>query len=345
MSQEKVKISKPRPNNWLKEEIENLEKDHSDIYGVELTYKELVMALGISYKTGGAKINQLEDLSCVFDMLVVEKPKRYIIQEYLGIEWIPTPENEKFFESAVMNLFLQVGKPEIYYTNNQLLEYFGLVNENYRVLKHPKYKGKLSDEAIRFREPAEIIGNILTIYMNRAIKKLEKRNKVMLRRGFCLLKKKNVYLDEKGNEHYTIQVVPVQMQTDTEYAIMRIEEEATCMFGLKGSWVPPSYKKQYREFVDEKIGKVLGSDYVGFYKANILTSPLEIARKEVLSYKGELNKVAIDKIRNTKTLDNVMLTYGHNGRIQMIDEIIRIPPVCDYKAMLKENEKKGKNHE
>lgn len=338
----KEKVNKPRPNNWLKSEIENLEKDHFDIYGTELTYKELVTALGISYKTGGAKINQLEDLSCVFDMLVVQKPKRYIIQGYLGVEFIPTPENEKYFESAIMQLFLNSGSSEIYYTNGQLLKHFGLVNENYRILKHPKYRGKLSDEAIRFREPATIVGNILTVYMNRAIKKLEKRNKVILRRGFCLIKKKNICFDEKGRERYDIEFLPVKMQTETEYDIMKIEEEATRVFDLKGAWVPPTKREEYKAFVNRRTGEVFGENYLGYYRANILTSPLEIARKEVLSYESELNKVAVEKIRNTKTLDGVMLTYGHNGRIQMIDEIIRIPPVCDYKTMLKENVRKEK---
>lgn len=326
-------MGKVKPNNWSNEEISSLEKDHSDIYGVKLTYKELCESLGIRYKTGGAKINQLEDLSCVFDMRVEEKPKRYIIQDYLGVELIPTPENEKYFEYALMNLFVKYNATEIFYTNDQLLEYFGLVNGNYRVLKQPKYKGRLTDDMIRFKQPAETVGHILNTYMKSTIKRLMKKNKVLLREGFCLLKSKEVYIDENGDEINICDVIPVQLFSEEEQKILEIEERATQLFNLKGAWCPPTRRDEYKVFTRIETANAFGEDYVGYYRVNILTSTVNIAKNTVMDYQTDLNKFSIEKILNTKTLSS-MNTYGPHGKLRMIDEIVRIPPICDYKEML-----------
>ena len=326
-------MGKVKPNNWSNEEIGNLEKDHSDIYGVELTYKELCESLGIRYKTGGAKINQLEDLSCAFNILVKEKPKRYVVQDYLGVELIPTPENEKLLEYALMNLFIEYNTTELFYTNDQLLEYFGFVNKNYRVLKHPKYKGRLTDDMIRFKQPAETVGHILNTYMKSTIKRLVKKNKIILREGFCLLRRRETYIDENGKEIDICDVEPVQLWSEEEHKIIEIEEKATQLFNLKGAWCPPTKKDEYKAFTKMKTAEVFGEDYTGYYRVNILTSTVNIAKKTVLDYQTDLNRFSVEKILNTKTLKH-MNTYGPYGKLRMIDEIVRIPPICDYKEML-----------
>lgn len=326
-------MGKVKPNNWTNEEIRNLEKDHSDIYGVELTYKQLCESLGIRYKTGGAKINQLEDLSCVFNMFVEEKPKRYIIQDYLGVELIPTIETDKLFESAVMSLFVKFNTTEVYCTNDQLLEYFGLVNENYRVLKQPQYKGRLTDDMIRFKEPAEIAGHILNTYMKDTLKRLAKKNKILVRESFCLLKIKETYVDENGKEVHFCTVEPVEMCSETEHKIIEIEESATPLFNLKGAWCPPARKKEYREYTAAKTAEVFGEEYAGYYRVNVLTSTVDIAKRTILDYQTDLNRLSVEKILNTKTLKH-MNTYGPCGKLRMIDEIVRIPPICNYKEML-----------
>ncbi len=327
-------MEKPRLNNWKTEELENLSKDYSDYYDTPLTYKELTNLLGIGYKTGGAKINQLDDLSKIFDIYISRKPTRYYIvgRTDYDIENIALTKTELLFRDTLFYLFYNSGSQELRYTNSTLLEKLGLVNRNFVILTSSVYKDSLPDDLLVLRNFAFSLKTYLFGFAFRAISKLERRGYTKIEKAYNLLKSE----DGKDCKAYSIFVEKESMD---EFIIKAIVEETKSKLNLKGEWMSDSIYPIYVSLTSLYTKKLFGPQYIRFYKTNSITTDLDVEEVGFADCRQEINEIVVEKIRKTKMLDNLSTATGKT-RDELIDEIIVLNPAVDYLDGLKDNKAK-----
>lgn len=319
-----------RQPTWLKSELASLADDHSDMYGVGYNYKELCENLGIRVKSGVGKMTQVEDLSAVFDLEVNKDnyPTKYIIHDYYGVECIPQDADLDAFETIIMQMLSKSDDCTIYYTSKKLLYEFGLVNNNYLVLQDDENEERLTEKMWNTKKAASISGNILTTYMKRAIKRLEKKRDILIKPGYCTISAKHY---DGGKTYYYHKAVTDEK---LERELLNIESTVLKEMGCVNGWIPNYMRKDYYDEIDRRVRALSNNEFCGFYRVNVISSSAKIVNRNVQEAKELLNKKAIEKIMATTQLDFLMRYGKRNSRETLISEIICLNPVCNYETML-----------
>lgn len=328
-AKKKRKKSSYQPS-WLKSELASLDADHSDMYGVPYNYKGLCENLGIRVKNGASKTNQVEDLSVVFDLEINKDsyPPKYIIHGYNGVEYIPQDADLDAFETVIMQMLSKSDDCTIYYTSKKLLYEFGLVNNNYLVLQNIKNEERLTEKMRSTKRAANISGNILTTYMKRAIKRLEKKRDILIKPGYCTISAKWYDKDKAFYVHKAV------TDEKLERELLNIESTVLKEMGCVNGWIPNYMLKDYYKEISERVRALSHNEFCSFYRVNVISSSTKIVNRNVQEAKELLNKKAIEKIMATTQLDFLMRYGKRNSRQTLIDEIICLNPVCNYESML-----------
>lgn len=328
-TKKKRKKSSYQPS-WLKSELASLDADHSDMYGVPYNYKELCEKLGIRVKNGTSKTNQVEDLSVVFDLEINRDnyPPKYTINGYHGVECIPQDADLDAFEAVIMQMLSESADCKIYCTSNKLLYEFGLVNNNYLVLQNVKNEERLTEKMRNTKKAANISGNILTTYMKRAIKRLEKKRDILIKPGYCTI---SVSYYDKNKSRYIHKAVTDEK---LERELLNIESTVLKEMGCVNGWIPNYMRKDYYDEINSRVRALSHNEFCGFYRVNVISSSAKIVSRNVREARELLNKKAIEKIMATTQLEFLMRYGKRNSRQTLISEIICLDPVCHYESML-----------
>ncbi len=321
------------------EELMELREKMFNVIGQELKYKELCEAINEPIKSGQGKVKQLTEFNLVARIKKLESPTRYKVMEVYDEALLPVIGRDKFqaqMEIIILSYLRENGYKDTYISNGKLLQEFALISENYTTLVNDDSRRILAmatrnqytdwDELLECSLRAS---QILKLWVDRALRKMEKKGVLLYRKGFCLTK--------KIKNGVTVENVP--LQSDNEKRILKCYYQAYSALGYycseeddKLGWVPPQksydFKKEFAEHIQEEFGE----EYLNAFRANVITISKDAGNRCLKAAKDILNAESVRRIENSK--DKSFDRFKIGTKKKMIDEVIRIPAISDYRKII-----------
>ncbi len=322
------------------EELMELREKMFGIVGKEFKYKELCNAIDEPVKTGEAKIKQLTDFNLIARIKKLESPTRYKVIEVYDDALLPVKGRDKFqaqMEIIILNYLRENNYEDAYISNGKLLQEFALVSENYTTLINEDSRRILAlatqgqyDDWDDLLECSLRASQLLKLWVDRALKKMEKKGVLFYRKGFCLVK--------KIDNGVCIENVP--LQSDTERRVLKCYYQAYSALGYycseedeKLGWVPPQRAYEFKKEFAKCIQSEFGDNYLNAFRANVITISKDAGNRCLKAAKDILNNEAVRRIENSKDKSFDKFRIGTKKR--MIDEIITIPASFSYNKVIK----------
>lgn len=183
----KNEIGKPDKAN-----VKELMKKLNKAKGEELKYNQLCEKLNLKIKSGESKRAQLKDLQMYCQLETLEGPTRYVVSEVyngaiagLGI----LNKNNKYqllFEASMYQAFLKNNGEPLWVSNMEMLRLFQEVNENFSYACNSEAMKKMGQEFAYMSQMSQVVYKILRQWTKRRIEFMEKRDIVILRKGYRL---------------------------------------------------------------------------------------------------------------------------------------------------------------
>lgn len=299
-----------------------------DIVGQELKYKDLCAKINIKPKSGNSKESQLKDLSLICDYEVLQNPTRYKIEMVFETNELPINANNKYqlpAEYLISKALAKNNYQDLYCTNTQLLMLLCCVNHNYAIIKDPKKRKRLGKNYEDMYYYVIQTGTVLKKWVDRILRRMQLRGIIMYRHGFCLVK------EQVG----MIQIENVPMQSDKERKILNCWHDTMMVTGLyrmKNDFIPADMRPIFYKEFNRRIEEAFGHEYIGAYRANIITGEKRIVQKYISDAEQTMNLASQNKISSTIALNDMT----GRQRQTLIDEIIKLPPEINYKEILLE---------
>ena len=338
------KEKKKRKVYMTDEEILGLIDKFKEIIGQELKYSELCKLSGLKPKTSDSKIRQLRELQLIANITKLDNPTRYRVDEVYDKMLLPVSGSQRFqaqMEVLILKMFQTVGEKTLYIPNGRLLQNLFLVNENYNFIKKKDNRDVLH-KALDYNyeklfEASNKAGQILYLWVDRALRRMEAKGLLLYRKGFCVVR--------RLNDSY-VRVENVEMNSEMEKRILKCYHETYCQLGFAPSkedeafpWIPNVYQEMFHNVFATKIkAEFKDQMIINAFRANIITIGKNIVDRALESAKKELNEKAVDMIKSTRQLNE----YTGYEREKLILEIIKVPPSIIYKPIVEKQKEQDK---
>lgn len=321
------------------EELMGLREKMFGVVGQELKYKELCEAIDEPVKYGNSKINQLTDFNLIAKIEKLGRPTRYRVVRVYDEALLPVKGRDKFqaqMEAVILAYLKQNGYKDAYISNGRLLQEFALVSENYTTLINDDSRRTLRmatrgqyDDWDDLVECSVRASQILKLWVDRALKKMEKKGVLLYRKGFCLVK--------KLPNGVAIENVP--LQSDLEKRVLKCYYQAYSALGYycseedeKLGWIPPQRAYEFKAVFSDYIGQEFGGEYLNAFRANVITISQDAGNKSLNAAKEILNAESVRRLEGSQNKSFDKFKIGTKKR--MIDEVIHIPATVSYDKII-----------
>lgn len=322
------------------EELMEVREKMFRVVGQELKYKELCDDIDEPVKYGNSKIKQLNDFNLIAKIDKLESPTRYKVVQVYDESLLPVKGRDKFqaqMEAVILTYLKENNYKEAYIPNGKLLQEFALVSENYTALVNDDSRRVLRmatrgqfDDWDDLVECSLRASQILKLWVDRALRKMEKKGVLFYRKGFCLVKQ-----IPKG---VTIENVP--LQSDLEKRVLKCYHQAYSSLGYycpeedeKLGWVPPQKSYEFKLAFADYIRQEFNGEYLNAFRANVITISKDAGNRCLQAAKDVLNAESVRRISNSHDKSFDKFKIGTKKR--MIDEVIHIPASVSYKKIIK----------
>lgn len=329
------------------------------VQGQELSYKGLCEALDLPIKTSNSKTSQLQSLQSYCDIIVRQKPTKYIITEvYEGA--LPIIEelnqNNKFqllFDAALYQLFILNKCQPIYASSIDLLKLFKEVNSNFSYACNSSHMRAMGEEYLYMADMSQIVFRILSQWTNRRIKQMAQRKIVTVADGFRLYRIAHIN-DSKGDLIYSYKEgvnVPfnseLHHQCQTLYS-MAIEKVLGPDRGKDIGWLSMGQWQLLKYEINSLVREKFNDTYCGLKAVKILCPPEEewLRAKLIQTYQQldvpafeKINQEATRKILETKQL----ASYSLEEKNKYINLNVNPRPEFAFKDKLFQKEKRERD--
>lgn len=327
----------------------------TSIKGQELKYKQLCEALNLPIKSGEAKTSQLQSLQSYCDIIVRQKPTKYIITEVYE-RALPIIEelnqNNKFqllFDAALYQLFILNKCQPIYASSIDLLKLFKEVNSNFSYACNASHMGAMGKDYLYMADMSQVVFRILSQWTNRRIKQMAQRKIVTVADGFRLYRVAHIN-NSKGDLIYSYKEgvnVPfnseLHHQCQTLYS-MAIEMVLGPDKGNDIGWLSMGQWQLLKHKINSLVREKFNDAYCGLKAVKILCPPEEdwLREKLIQTYQQldvpafeRINQEATRKILETKQL----AAYSKEEKNKYINLNINPKPEFTFKDKLFQKEK------
>jgi len=332
----------------LKENIDSkkLISKLKGIKGQELKYSQLCQKLNLKIKTSDSKKSQLNDLQMYCQLDKLSSPTRYIVSEVyddaiLGLGILN--KNNKYqllFEAVIYQAFLNNNGETLWLSNMEMLKLFQEVNENFSYACNSEAMKKIGQEFTYMSQMSQVVYKILRQWTKRRIEFMEKRDIILLRKGYRLY----IQCHGKHGDYRISYNVPEK--SEEEKVCQEIYEQAVkekMPEDWAGEWVPDWKWIDFEHYISKLTKEHFDNKYCDLRHITIISPPsikwlenrLVETYRDIEALTG-INKEACQKILSTKQLD------GNTGdeRKKFIEVNIVNHPSILFKEELRKRELK-----
>lgn len=344
-------------------EIQQLKERLGGIIGIPLSYKKLCGSLELPSKTGGAKINQINDLSSICKIEISKSPTRYevkeVYDEVISLLKLSSNENEKrlkLFEACFYREFLSNGCQPICLSNMQLLVFFKQVNENFPLAYDDVIMRAISKELnqdFNYMPPAvKKIYVFLRSWAQRMVETMTKQSAIAVQYSFRLYK--TVYIDKKPRVIYK----DILISNDEDYkkcmSIFFSNVQKYLGSTWSGEYVDDKLWKQFQNGINKDVKEVFAT---GGWKSMKRIFAYYPSSKEII--KSQLLKICweLDVTLINKESQNRIIVKRHSGvdfikegetikdglsvrqKDELVANVIELNPVNDFRKIYYERGK------
>lgn len=323
-------------------DVKDLLNKLKEIKGEELKYSQLCKKINLKIKSSDSKTAQLNDLQMYCQLNKLDGPTRYVVEEVyddvvLGLGILN--KNNKYqllFEAAIYQAFLNNNGEPLWLSNMEMLKLFQEVNENFSYACNSEAMRKLGEEFAYMAEMSQVVYKILRQWTKRRIEFMEKRDIVILRKGYRL------YIQCYGQYGPYKVSHNVSIGSQEEKICQEIYEQAVkekMPEQWEGEWVPDWKWVDFERHIGKLTKERFDNEYCDLRHITIISPPtkewLESRLMETYSKIEDLtgiNQEACQKIMTTTQLDK---NTGEERR-KFVEVNMAIRPTISLKEKLKE---------
>ncbi len=314
------------------------------VEGQILSYSAICKELGFEVKDGNSKKSQIKEWQLYCNIEKIPNSTKYYIKKVYDTKQLggvnPNNKFQIYIEGDIIKLLIENQLSPIYISQTQLLEKLNLVNKNFRFLKRQDNFKKLLH--LRYQKPESvpflpescylnIIGKILSQWVDRCINRMCTRDLLKTRPGYCLIESKTI----ESTVIYS--KVDVPFDSDLEKKIDQCYKETYLAIFPNGNkesgWIPPLYDDAFHFTLMKKVTEAIGKQCVHVYRVTVLMVGEKTETVKKCCAPQILNKEAVRKIEKTTQLDE--LTGSERKKI--IESVIKYPAPFLYENILEEN--------
>ncbi len=317
-----------------------------EITGKELKYTPLCKALDIPIKSGGAKVNQLEELELYCDIQRLDNPTRYIINKVHDSNLLKILNYEKnrfqlLFDAAIYKAMLDNDGKPLYLSGLDRLELLQQVNDNFGYTFDFKSLIKIGPEYAYMNEMGLIVYRVLNQWCKRRLETMAKSCIILMSDGFRL------YKEHQGQYGKYKTHFDVPYNSDIEKECQKIYESVYNNFMpdkmSNGQFYNRAGYNKFNGEIQRAIRENFNNEYCDLKKVIILRFPDKewIKEKLIKTYAElesfqELNDESIRRIQATKQLNK----FTGEERDKFIEVNMSLNPPISFKEELKKLKEK-----
>lgn len=317
-----------------------------EITGKELKYTPLCKALDIPIKSGGAKVNQLEELELYCDIQRLDNPTRYIINKVHDSNLLKILNYEKnrfqlLFDAAIYKAMLDNDGKPLYLSGLDRLKLLQQVNDNFGYTFDFKSLIKIGPEYAYMNEMGLIVYRVLNQWCKRRLETMAKSCIILMSDGFRL------YKEHQGQYGKYKTHFDVPYNSDIEKECQKIYESVYNNFMpdkmSNGQFYNRAGYNKFNGEIQRAIRENFNNEYCDLKKVIILRFPDKewIKEKLIKTYAElesfqELNDESIRRIQATKQLNK----FTGEERDKFIEVNMSLNPPISFKEELKKLKEK-----